>query len=223
MNQDVISSESEVSKSIVVRDDNKNSSIINNTELEYNDDFGLIQEQVNVMITIIEIKSKVIREIMTPMKRVFSINLNERVNMTLIDEIINMKYPYIIVYEINRIDNLNSINNVNKEKKYIGYIAIEDLSKKIINMRNINNGESPSSFDLKDFLNKGLNTHSYKSILFLYKYFLKSNNKLCLISNSHNNKEIVGVCSKEDMTNYLFHMNPKGSTSITNVMTEIDE
>lgn len=222
-NQEVFSSESEVSKSILIRNDKENNSTINNTELEYNDDFGLIQEQVNVMITIIEIKSRVIREIMTPIKRVFSINLNKKVNMTLIDEMINMKNPYIIVYETNRIDNINNINNANKEKKYIGYVVIEDLLKKITYMRNMDNAEIPISFDLKDFIYKGLNTHSYKSILFLYKYFLKTNNKLCLISHSHDNKEIVGVCSKEDMINYLFHMNPKGNSSVTDVMTEIDE
>lgn len=198
-----------------VKSDNYNDNQ-DNKEIIYHKDLGLIQEQVNVMISSIEIKNRIIKEVIQPISAVYSLNVNEKLSHDKIEIIVNSSVSYILVYDIYELDK-NSLKNekeeVGVEISYIGYIEVIDLMKYLYNKK-VNFNEADIDIDYKGIIKKAYISHSYKSILFIYRNMLRTQNYFCFITENQNNNKVIGICTLNDISNYILNINIRSSESM---------
>ena len=76
----------------------------NNRKESYKDNIGLIDEQANLMISALEMREKKVIELMIPMKNIFMINYDDKLDKFKLNLILDKGFSRIPVYSDNRSD-----------------------------------------------------------------------------------------------------------------------
>ena len=172
--------------------------------LKKDENLGLTKQQVNLITGIMDAQNKKVFELMIPIEKVFCLNFDTKINIEIINKILNFGFSRIPIYENNkenfigvlRIKNLIGVD-ITKEKKLC------ELNVKLSLPITVN--KNFLVFDLFNEFKKG-KSH----MAFIYdnieddKFFKDSKEEYLIVKE---NKKIIGILTLEDLIENLLKEN----------------